>query len=161
MEIVLARIDDRMIHGQVMTAWARVLGKVDAIVICDDETAGDTFLQTVLRQLAPPKIRVEVYTLAESVEYLTSNADEPLQVLVLTRTPDAMLGLIDAGIELPKVNIGGMGIGPGRSTLHRNVAVSDDELATLREIQSRGLTVELQMVPNDKAIDLSKLGGGR
>lgn len=161
MEIALARIDDRLIHGQVVTAWVRAIGRCDKIVICDDQTSRDDFFQSVLRQIAPPGIPVVVRSVEETIADFQGGGSDRSRVLLLTRGPEAMLRLLEAGIELDHVNLGGMGSGPGRKTLHRNVAVSDDELEALRRIGSQGVRVEVKMVPGDRAIPLADLDKGR
>jgi mannose/fructose/N-acetylgalactosamine-specific phosphotransferase system component IIB len=157
MEVALARIDDRLIHGQVVTAWVRAIGRCDRIVICDDDTSRDDFLQSVLRQIAPPRLPVEVLSVEDTITRFRDGASDPSRVLLLSRGPEAMLALLESGVEFDHLNVGGIGAGPGRTTLHRNVAASDDELEALREIERRGVRVEVKMVPGDRGIALSDL----
>lgn len=149
MEIALARIDDRLIHGQVVTAWLRSIGRCDEILICDDKAASDQLLQNVLAITKPPSHKLRVMTVEGTIQDFADKQADPRRVLLITRGPEAMLRLLESGIAIDYVNLGGMGAGPGRKRYKRNISISDDELAVLRKIEGHGATIELKMVPSD------------
>ena len=136
MDIALARIDDRLIHGQVVTGWLQTLGKCSEILICDDKARKDQFLQQVLKMTAPPNMPVRVLSVDETIAEFQAKAADSRRVLLLTRGPGAMLKLIEGGVPMTSINLGGMGAGPGRATLHQNISASEDELNIFRQIQS-------------------------
>lgn len=154
MSIVLARVDDRLIHGQVMTSWLNYTG-ANKIVVIDDVTAKDSFLSMIIKTLVPANIETRVTTLADSVEVVRA-LGEGEKVILLAKTPEAYVHLTESGIDLEKVNIGGMGTRPGRKTLYRNISASDEEKEQFRQLLGRGITVEIQMVAEDAAIDVRK-----
>ena len=151
MSLRLVRIDDRLIHGQVVAGWLRTLG-AERIVIVDDATARDEFLREVLTLAAPQGVPVEVHGLADGAARLIALAATREPVLVLTRMPGTVLALRHAGVPIEVVDLGGMGAGPGRRRLHKTISVSPDELRELRELEQMGTRVEIQIVADDRPI---------
>ncbi len=156
MSFRLVRIDDRLIHGQVVAGWLRALG-AKRIVIVDDATARDEFLREVLTLAAPQGVPVEVYPLAEGAARCLELASMPEPVIVLARSPRTIVGLRQAGVPIEVVDLGGMGAGPGRRRLHKTISVSPEELAELRELESMGTRVEIQIVADDRPIPFRSL----
>ncbi len=159
MEIAHARIDDRLIHGQVVTAWIRAIGRCDEILICDDKTRQDAFLQQVLEMTKPPEMKLRVLSVEETIQDFKDKADDSRRVLLLTRGPSAMLTLLENGVSFTYLNLGGMGAGPDRKLYLKNISLSADELAVLHKIQSMGVRIELKMVPSDPAVELPRAEG--
>ena len=145
MSLRLVRIDDRLLHGQVVAVWLRALG-AQRIVIVDDATARDDFLREVLTLAAPQGVPVEVYEVATGAARLIALAATSEPVIVLARTPRTVLELRHAGVPIEVVDLGGMGSGPGRRRLHKTISVSPDELRELRELEKMGTRVEIQIV---------------
>jgi mannose/fructose/N-acetylgalactosamine-specific phosphotransferase system component IIB len=152
----LVRIDDRLIHGQVVAVWLRALG-ARRIVIVDDATAADEFLRDVLVMAAPPGVPVEVHGVTGGAVRLVELAASPEPVMVLVRAPRTVLALRHAGVPIEVVDLGGLGAGPGRQRLHKTISVSPDELRELRELESLGTQVQIQIVADDRPIPLRSL----
>jgi PTS system mannose-specific IIB component len=155
----LVRIDDRLIHGQVVAVWLRALG-AQRIVIVDDATSRDEFLREVLTLAAPQGVPVEVYDTASGAVRLIELAETPEPVMVLTRSPRTILGLRRAGVPIEVVDLGGIGGGPGRRRLHKTISVSPEELRELHEIEQLGTRVVIQIVADDRPIPLAQLDSG-
>jgi D-glucosaminate-specific PTS system IIB component len=159
MSLQLVRIDDRLIHGQVVAVWLRALG-ADRIVIVDDATARDEFLREVLTLAAPPGVPVEVLDLAEGAARCIELATSPEPVMVLARTPRTVLLLRQAGVPIEVVDLGGLGAGPGRKRLHKTISASPDELEALRQLEELGTRVQVQIVADDRPIPFRSLDRG-
>ncbi|MGA2513195.1 MAG: PTS sugar transporter subunit IIB [Candidatus Limnocylindrales bacterium] len=159
MSLRLVRIDDRLIHGQVVAVWLRALG-AQRIVIVDDASARDEFLREVLMLAAPQGVPVEVHDVAGGAARCIELAGTPEPVIVLARSPRTILSLREAGVPIEAVDLGGMGSGPGRKRLHRSVSVSPDELRELRELERLGTRVQIQIVADDRPIPLRSLDSG-
>jgi len=153
----LVRIDDRLIHGQVMAVWMRYLGSVKQIVIVDDETAKDPFMTQVLRAAAPPSVQVTVLTVADAVSSLSDANTDYSHHLLLMRSPKTALGLLEGGVRFSTLNVGGMGAGPGRKSLYRNISVSPQEMELFRAIQEKGVEISFRIVPDDKGVSFRNL----
>ncbi|HEX5591339.1 MAG TPA: PTS sugar transporter subunit IIB [Candidatus Limnocylindrales bacterium] len=151
MALKLVRVDDRLIHGQVVAIWLKALN-AKRIVIVDDRTARDEFLREVITFAAPAGVTVEIHELAEGTERVRELVDDPEPVFVLMRSPVTALRLREAGVEFPLLNVGGIGAGPGRKPLYRNISASPEELTAMRTIESMGTTVELRIVQSDRPV---------
>jgi mannose/fructose/N-acetylgalactosamine-specific phosphotransferase system component IIB len=156
MSLRLVRIDDRLIHGQVVAVWLRAIG-ARRIVIVDDATARDEFLREVLALAAPPGVPVEVLGLADGAARCVELASDPEPVIVLARTPRTVLLLKQAGVPIEVVDLGGMGAGPGRKRLHKTISASPEEIAELHELERLGARVEIQIVADDRPIPLRSI----
>jgi len=151
-KIVLTRIDDRLLHGQVMVSWIPFLN-ANEIIIVDDEYACDDFMSNLIKEAAPEHLKVEVLTVEQSKEYLELN-DDKSKVLIISRNVENISKLIELGVEIKKINIGGLGFCEGRKKLINAIHLSDKELDLLKSISAKGIEVEVQMLPKDKAISL-------
>ena len=109
----------------------------------------------IIKTLVPQNIKTEVTTVEKSVDVVSKIGDE--KVIILAKTPAPYLNLIENGITLPKVNLGGMGSTMNRKTLYRNISASEEEIETFKKIMEHGVDVEIQMVTEDQAINLKKL----
>jgi mannose/fructose/N-acetylgalactosamine-specific phosphotransferase system component IIB len=156
MSLRLVRIDDRLIHGQVVAGWLRALG-ARRIVIVDDATARDEFLRDVLVLAAPQGVPVEVHDVASGAARCIELARSAEPVIVLARSPRTVLGLRQAGVPIETVDLGGLGAGPGRKRIHRTISVSPDEIQELRELEQLGTRVEVQIVADDRPIPFRTL----
>ena len=156
MSLRLVRIDDRLIHGQVVAVWLRALG-ADRIVIVDDSTARDEFLREILTLAAPPGVPVEVLGLGDGAVRLRELAASPEPVIVLARAPRTVLLLRQAGVPIDVVDLGGLGAGPGRKRIHKTISASPQEMDDLRELEKLGTRVEVQIVADDRPIPLSSI----
>lgn len=151
MSLKLVRVDDRLIHGQVVAIWLKALG-AKRIVIVDDRTAKDDFLREVLMLSSPKGVPVEIHTLEAGIARVKEVAADPDPAFVLVRTPVTALRLREAGVEFPVLNVGGIGAGPGRKSLYRNISASPEELEAMRKLEQMGTSVELRIVEGDRPV---------
>jgi PTS system mannose-specific IIB component len=159
MTLKLVRVDDRLIHGQVVAVWLRAVG-AHRIVIVDDRTARDEFLRDLVVLAAPQGVEVEVFGVDEGTSRVTDLASSKDDVFVLMRSPVTALQLRKAGVPFDVLNVGGIGAGPGRRTLYKNISANEDELAAMRELEKLGTRVEMRIVADDRAVPFSSLDKG-
>ncbi len=152
----LVRIDDRLIHGQVVALWVKHL-QARRIVIVDDQVARDSFLQVVLRGAAPPGVTVDVSTLEAAPQALNRPDDERARTIVLMKGPKTAVALRSAGIMFDTLNVGGMGAGPGRKAFYRNISATPEELDLFRQLEAQGVTAQIQIEPNARPISVASL----
>lgn len=155
MSVVFYRIDDRLIHGQVMTGWSKVCG-AKRILVVDDGTAENTFLCQVMKMSVPQDMDVRICKLQEGLSAILSDPAES-KTIVLTKTPAVMLQLLEGGAPMKELNLGGMGYLPGRKAILRNIQISPEELTQLQDIAAKGVRVFCQIVPDGKRIELDKV----
>ena len=145
--IVWTRIDDRLVHGQVMTLWVQQTSATE-VVIVDDAVAKDAFIQMIMKSSMPARINLKVFGLADAVDYLNGE-DDGKRLLILVKTPGTLVSLTDAGIPLESVNVGGIGAKAGRKTLYKNISTSEAENQDLRNLVDKGIKVFFQVVVSD------------
>ena len=154
--IVLARVDDRLIHGEVVSVWTPSL-QVNRIIIVDDEVAADEFNKRVIKALAPNGVKCNVYTTERGADILQRDAkDSAERVMVLTKTPITYDKMSDLGLKLTDVNLGGMGLRGERQPFIKNVACSPDEVAAIKSLIKNGTHVYYQLVPEQQVIEASE-----
>ena len=154
-EIVLTRIDDRLIHGQVMTAWVKKT-RANQILIIDDEVAKDDFMSEILKMSAPAGIDIVVKGLEDAVTFLNEQETENKRLIILVKAPITIDVIVEKGIVIDKLVVGGMGAKANRRVLYKYISASDEERATFKKLIDRGIPVVIHIIPDQKEIDLSK-----
>ncbi len=155
MAIKLFRIDDRLVHGQVMTAWSKVTS-AQRIIIVDNEVIKDDFVCLVMKQAVPKSIVLEIYNLEDGIARLQAINDN-LATIVLMKLPRIALELAKAGVAIPSLNVGGMGANANRKKLYKNISATQEEIAQLKELAALGTNVEFRILPEDKMVSLSSI----
>lgn len=154
----LVRIDDRLIHGQVIAVWCKHR-RFTRIVIVDDGVAADPFMQEVLSLAAPPDLQVDVLSVEEGVSTLSQDTPDRGTTMVLLKSPQVAKRLYDGGLKYSALNIGGIGSAPGRKNIFKNIAVSEEESTILKYLMDKGVEITLLTVPGEKSKAFSDLVG--
>jgi D-glucosaminate PTS system EIIB component len=158
MAIVLCRIDDRLIHGQVVIGWGRPLG-INLIILVDDQVAGSAWEQELYRMAVDPGIEVRFVTVAEATSHLREWQDNGQRGLVLTGDLESMAALHAASPEIiQRINLGGIHHRPGRRERLPFVYLTDQELRTLTDLEAGGAVITAQDVPTTPPVALRNLG---
>lgn len=146
--IVLTRIDSRLIHGQVMTKW---VGQVRAskIVVVSDELANDEFMRSIYLMSAPAGIEVECVTEAQAVEQYKSDVFGAGNVLLLLPSLKALKNVYDQGLTIKSAQVGGLGGGPERKVVFQNITLDDNDAAILEALMADGVQFVFQTIPED------------
>lgn len=149
MKIVMSRVDERLVHGQVIASWAKIHA-VKSILVIDDQLAKDTFMSTVLSMAAPAGVKVELIDVEEAAQrILREGVDTGSNTMLLFKTPKYALALAEKGVALKELNIGNMGAAPGRKAISRNVYASPAEVEMFKAMLDKGVDVYLQMVQQE------------
>lgn len=151
--IVLARIDDRLIHGQVVTAWIK-LTNGNRIVIVDDPLSKDAFMQKIYKAASPPGVSVEILGLGDAINFLKGDGEPGEKVVVLAKGPQTIEAVLSGGIPLGTVILGGMGANAARKKFYKNVSASADEVACFKRIMDLGSPLHFQLVPDERPVDV-------
>ncbi len=155
MPINVARIDDRLIHGQVITTWVKNYD-IEQVLVINNKVANDKVQQSVLTMSAPPGLKVLVFGVQEFIEILKKTTIKKRTMLLFTNSIDVD-ALVDGGLPLEKLNVGGMRMQDGRHQLSRAVSVTPEEEQAFRNLIAKNVVVEVQMVPKDPIVDLKTL----
>ena len=158
MTLVLYRIDDRLIHGQVVVGWGQPLD-IGFIVLVDDEVAESEWEQELYRMGVPPEMDVYFHTVSEAEAQLERYRDDARHGILLTGDIETMQRLVDAG-GISSVNLGGIHHRAGRTQRLRYIFLSSGEEAALRDLAARGVSVSAQDVPGARPVALDDLLAG-
>lgn len=159
MAIVLFRVDERLIHGQVVVGWGTVLHP-QLIVVVDDDLAASEWEQDLYVLGLPPPLEARFTSVEEGREALARWQSAPARVIVLTRDVRNMRRLLEGDVAPgAEVNIGGLHFAPGRRAVLPYVYLSDDEREEVALLAREGLTVSARDLPTTRAIDLAQLLG--
>ncbi len=155
MNIGVFRIDDRLIHGQIVTAW---LAYADAkqIVVADDKAAKDEFSQTLLKMATPASVHLQILSLDQAIEYHESGSDDK-RTLLLVRGPKEASYLVKNGLIPNSINVGNLNMKKGKSKILDNLWVDDGDVNGFYEIAENGVELEYRTIPSDRSQNVVKL----
>lgn len=155
--IALVRVDNRLLHGQILETWIPKLG-IGEVVIADDEAAGSALARAAMTLCVPPELPVRIVALREAPWKALAEGKRP--VLVLLRDVRALAVARGAGLspELsPRVNLGNVHFAPGRRPVTPSVFLSDAELATLRALSAAGFEIEARSIPSEPPTGMGEI----
>ncbi len=153
--IVLTRIDNRLIHGQVATQWCGSCG-ANLLLVANDAVENDKMRQGLMKMAAPGYAQTRFFTIEKTINII-DKASPKQMIAIICETPQDVLKLVQGGVPIKKVNIGNMHMAPGKRQVATSVAVDDDDVETFRKLQEAGVELEIRRVPQYAPEDLSKL----
>ncbi len=154
--LVFARIDDRLIHGQVVEGWVNFL-KATSILVADDRVASNALQRSIMEISVPQGLDVLIGTIEDICNRIRTSTSVGERAILLFSTPIDVLRALKLGLNCRVLNIGGMHFMPGKRKLIDVLAVDDADLHALKEIAALGVKVEVQTVPTQKPLPLDKL----
>jgi len=156
MKIGLARIDDRLIHGQVATRWTKETD-VSRIIVVSDEVAADHVRKTLLTQVAPPGVTAHVVDVAKAIRVWNNPKYAGDRVMLLFTNPTDVWRLVEAGVDIKSVNIGGMAFRQGKTQVNNAVSVDDKDIEAFKKLNERGIELEVRKVSSDSRLKMMDL----
>jgi len=156
MVIGLARIDDRLIHGQVATRWTKETN-VTRIIVVSDEVAADNVRKTLLTQVAPPGVTAHVVDVAKMVRVYNNPKYAGERVMLLFTNPTDVLRVVEEGVKITSVNIGGMAYRQGKTQVNNAVSVDEKDIAAFKKLNERNIELEVRKVSNDPKLKMMDL----
>ncbi|MGY6090156.1 PTS mannose transporter subunit IIAB [Avibacterium paragallinarum] len=146
--IGLARIDDRLIHGQVATRWTKE-SKVSRIVVVNDDVAKDSVRSTMLKSVAPPGVTAHVVGVDKMIRVYNNPEYAGERMMLLFTNPTDVLKLLEAGVDMKSINIGGMAYKDGKKMITSAVSVDDKDIDAFKAIDAMGVELDVRKVSND------------
>lgn len=153
MNITLARIDDRLIHGQVTTVWSKV-ANAQRIIICNDDVYNDDVRRTLLRQAAPPGMKVNVVNIEKAVAVYHNPQYKDETVFYLFTNPQDVLTMVQQGVKIATLNIGGMAWRPGKKQLTKAISLDEMDINSFQQLDKLGVKLDLRVVVSDPSINI-------
>ncbi|OBW94674.1 PTS mannose transporter subunit IIAB [Gallibacterium salpingitidis] len=156
MAIGLARIDDRLIHGQVATRWTKE-SKVNRIIVVNNEVDKDDVRKTMLKQAAPPGVTAHVVNVEKMVRVYNNPEYNDDRVMLLFTNPTDALFLVEAGLDIKSVNIGGMAYHDGKKQITSAVSVDQKDIEAFKKLAELKVELDVRKVSNDRKEDMIDL----
>lgn len=147
-EIVLARIDSRQLHGQVVTKWIPQ-SEAKKVVLINDELVNDEFMKMIYLNAAPNGVKVEIVTAEEAGKKYLENQFGTGKVLVLIPNLKMLEKAYTAGLRLEKLQVGGLGGAPNRKVVFGNITLDDYDVEVLKKVENLGAEIYFQIIPED------------
>lgn len=160
--IVMVRLDERMIHGQVAIKWSRHTG-VDRIVVANDEAAANPLIQKSLMMAAPDTAKTAIKDVGASIELLRDPKAAQHKILIIVSTPEDLLRIVTEVSDIPLVNVGNYGRvapkvnGEPRKSYRKNLYAYESEVLVLQKVIETGIKCNYQTVPDDAPEELLKV----
>ena len=155
MPVLLSRVDDRLIHGQVVVGWAQNL-KANHIVVINDDIIRNDMQKFLFRMATPSDIKLSILSVKEASEQLKKREFDEDSVILLFRSPADVCGLLENGGRIGEINIGGMHYGENKVQLFDAIFVGEEDVRNLLNIKELGVSMEVRMVPSDSKKDIIK-----
>ncbi len=156
MVIGLARIDDRLIHGQVATRWTKETN-VTRIIVVSDEVAADTVRKTLLTQVAPPGVTAHVVDVAKMIRVYNNPQYAGERVMLLFTNPTDVERIVEQGVKITTVNIGGMAFRQGKTQVNNAISVDEKDIDAFNKLNARGIELEARKVSTDQRLKMMDL----
>ena len=158
MQIGLARIDDRLIHGQVATRWTKETN-VQRIIVVSDEVAADTVRKTLLTQVAPPGVTAHVVDVAKMIRVYNNPKYAGERIMLLFTNPTDVERVVEGGVNITSVNIGGMAFRQGKTQVNNAISVDEKDIEAFKKLNARGIELEARKVSTDQKLKMMDLIG--
>ena len=146
-----ARVDDRLIHGQVVVGWRQHL-RYQAICVVDDAVRADPVLCDVLRLATPSGVALYICTTEEAARCATLAASQSDKTLLLLKSPQVALRLLDEGLSLSQLNVGNLASAPGSVRVLGAISLTRAHAAALDALDARGVDITFQSTPDEPAV---------
>ncbi len=154
-DILLTRVDNRLIHGQVGMTWATHLG-ANLIIVANDAVAGDEVQQNLMDMAVASTAETRYFTLQKTIDVIGLAGDWQ-HIFLVVRTPQDALKLVENGVTIKVLNIGNMHFSEGKKQVTSTISVDEDDKMAFRRLIELGVKVELRKVPSDPVIPVEKI----
>jgi len=156
MPIILYRVDERLIHGQVVVGWGNSL-KINRIVLVNDQVAQSPWERELYLACVPPEMKTTILAVDEGVGKILQNGFKGERAVILVDSPFDILRIVEKGIKINSVNVGGVHSKTKRMKILPYLFLSQEEISAFKRIISSGIKCECRDVPLAEKHDLSSL----
>jgi PTS system mannose-specific IIB component len=153
---VLARIDSRLLHGQVATAWTKAT-QPTRIIVVSDAVAKDDLRKRLIEQAAPPGVKANVVPIDKMIEVAKDPRFGSTKALLLFENPQDVVRAVEGGVEIEEVNVGSMAHSTGKVVVNNVLSMGKDDVKSYEKLKELGLKFDVRKVPNDSRANLDEL----
>lgn len=156
-EYVLARIDSRLLHGQVATAWSKTMNPTRIIVVSDG-VAKDELRKNLITQASPVGVKAHVVPIDQMIKLAKDDKHFGGQrAMLLFENPQDVLRAVEGGVPLKTINVGSMAHSVGKVQPSKVLAFNQDDIDTFKKLKEAGLTFDVRKVPNDSKANMDEI----
>lgn len=155
-KIVLARVDSRLLHGQVATAWTKSVNP-SRIIVVSDAVAKDDLRKKLIEQAAPPRVKANVIPVEKMIEVSKDPRFGNTKALLLFENPEDVLRVVEGGVDIQEVNVGSMAHSVGKVVVSKVLSMGTEDVETFEELKSRGIKFDVRKVPNDSRDNMDEI----
>ena len=153
--ILMTRIDNRLIHGQVGITWTNSLG-ANVVVVANDEAANDPVQQSLMDMVVSDGVQTRYFTLQKTIDIIHKAAQRQ-KIFIVCKTPQDVLTLVKGGVPINFVNIGNMHFCEGKKQIHKTVSVDHSDIEAFRQLSQLGIYCEIRRVPDETGENITNL----
>ncbi|WP_294578647.1 mannose/fructose/sorbose PTS transporter subunit IIA [uncultured Thomasclavelia sp.] len=153
---VLARVDTRLLHGQVATTWTKQT-QPNRIIVVSDSVAHDDLRKKMIEQAAPPGVRANVVPISKMIQVAKDPRFGNTKAMLLFETPQDALKAIEGGVDIKELNIGSMAHSIGKVVVNKAIAMDNDDVKTIEAIKAKGIKFDVRKVPSDSSENIDTL----
>lgn len=153
MSIELCRIDDRLIHGLVVIGWAPAI-RCHQIIVANDKVALNNLQKTLMKAATPEGIEVSIVSIKEAADLIKEGKCEAISTMLLISNPKDALRLVQEGVNIKSINLGGMHFTPDRKQVFSSISMTEEEIEICQQLANAGIEIEVRISPNDCKVNL-------
>ena len=155
-KFVLARIDSRLLHGQVATAWTKTT-QPNRIIVVSDSVAHDDLRKKLITEAAPPGVRANVVPIDKMIQVSKDPRFGETKALLLFETPQDALRAIEGGVDIKELNVGSMAHSVGKVAVNKVLSLGPEDVETFEQIKAKGITFDVRKVPSDSKENMEEI----
>lgn len=153
---VLARVDTRLLHGQVATTWTKQT-KPDRIIVVSDNVARDDLRKRLIMEAAPPGVKAHVVPVDKMIKVAADPRFGATKAMLLFETPQDALRAVEGGVDLKELNIGSMAHKQGKIAVSKAVSLDNDDIKTFEKLKEKGIVFDVRKVPGDSRENMDNM----
>ncbi len=155
-KFVLARIDSRLLHGQVATAWTKTT-QPNRIIVVSDSVAHDDLRKKLITEAAPPGVRANVVPIDKMIQVSKDPRFGETKALLLFETPQDALRAIEGGVDIKELNVGSMAHSVGKVAVNKVLSLGPEDVETFEQLKAKGITFDVRKVPSDSKENMEEI----
>lgn len=155
-KFVLARVDSRLLHGQVATAWTKATHP-SRIIVVSDAVSKDDLRKKLIEQAAPPGVKANVIPVDKMIQIAKDPRFGDTKALLLFENPQDVVRVIDGGVEIKEVNVGSMAHSTGKVVVNKVLSMGNEDVAAFEKLKGHGVVFDVRKVPNDSKDNMDEL----
>jgi PTS system N-acetylgalactosamine-specific IIB component len=153
--IVLSRIDERLVHGQVGVQWVG-FANANIVVVVDDEVATDSTQQDLMEMVLAEGIAIRFWSVQKTIDNIHKAKDRQ-KILIVAKSPAIFLKMIQGGVDIKNINVGNMHFTDAKKQIAKTVSVDEMDIKSFNSLKNLNVSVNIQGIPTESAVDIFSL----